>query len=73
MICLLLRFATQFPVLLAFKQVKKESAETEKAWEGAGEKVGLQIWRIVKFKVRKRYFKINILSINTSKLYLNQI
>ena len=33
------------------KNVKKESAETEPAWEGAGEKVGLQIWRIVKFKV----------------------
>lgn len=23
---------------------------TEKAWKGAGEKVGLRIWRIVKFK-----------------------
>ncbi|XP_057306221.1 gelsolin-like protein 1 isoform X2 [Hydractinia symbiolongicarpus] len=33
------------------KKVKKESAETEPAWKGAGEKVGLQIWRIVKFKV----------------------
>ncbi|XP_003388909.1 PREDICTED: gelsolin-like protein 2 [Amphimedon queenslandica] len=33
------------------KQVKKESAQTEKAWQGAGEKVGIQIWRIVKFKV----------------------
>ncbi|XP_071808772.1 gelsolin-like protein 2 [Asterias amurensis] len=33
------------------KQVKKESAESEPAWKGAGEKVGLQIWRIVKFKV----------------------
>ena len=32
-------------------QVKKAAAETEKAWEGAGQKVGLQIWRIVKFKV----------------------
>ncbi|XP_064392049.1 gelsolin-like protein 2 [Halichondria panicea] len=34
------------------KQVKKESAETEPAWKGAGEKVGIQIWRIVKFKVK---------------------
>jgi len=33
------------------KNVKKESAQTEKAWANAGEKLGLQIWRIVKFKV----------------------
>jgi len=33
------------------KKVKKESAETETAWKGAGQKVGVQIWRIVKFKV----------------------
>ncbi|KAH9500586.1 hypothetical protein Btru_076981, partial [Bulinus truncatus] len=33
------------------KNVKKESAQTEPAWKNAGEKVGLQIWRIVKFKV----------------------
>lgn len=33
------------------KQVKKESACAEPAWEGAGQEVGLQIWRIVKFKV----------------------
>lgn len=33
-------------------QVKKSSAETEKAWKGAGERVGIQIWRIVKFQVR---------------------
>jgi gelsolin len=33
------------------KQVKKASAETEPAWRGAGQKVGIQIWRIVKFKV----------------------
>ena len=32
-------------------QVKKASAETEPAWKGAGSKVGLQVWRIVKFKV----------------------
>lgn len=35
-------------------QVKKASAETEKAWAGAGQKVGIQIWRIVKFKVLDR-------------------
>lgn len=34
------------------RQVKKESAQTEPAWKGAGEKPGLQIWRIVKFKVK---------------------
>ncbi|XP_041379050.1 gelsolin-like protein 1 [Gigantopelta aegis] len=33
------------------RKVKKEAAQTEKAWIGAGKKVGLQIWRIVKFKV----------------------
>jgi gelsolin len=33
------------------KQVKKESAATEPAWKNAGQKVGLKIWRIVKFKV----------------------
>jgi gelsolin len=33
------------------KQVKKESASKEPAWRQAGKKVGLQIWRIVKFKV----------------------
>ncbi|XP_071953968.1 gelsolin-like protein 1 [Antedon mediterranea] len=33
------------------KNVKKASAETEPAWQGAGQKVGMQIWRIVKFKV----------------------
>ena len=32
-------------------QVKKESAETEPAWQGAGADVGVQVWRIVKFKV----------------------
>lgn len=34
------------------KNVKKESAATEKAWKNAGGKVGLQIWRIVKFQVK---------------------
>jgi len=33
------------------KQVKKESAESEPAWQGAGQEVGLKIWRIVKFQV----------------------
>lgn len=33
------------------KNVKKESAASEPAWKGAGSKVGLKIWRIVKFKV----------------------
>ncbi|KAL4219351.1 hypothetical protein ACF0H5_021931 [Mactra antiquata] len=33
------------------KDVKKSSAETEQAWKHAGTKVGLQIWRIVNFKV----------------------
>ncbi|KAL9956018.1 hypothetical protein ACROYT_G037435 [Oculina patagonica] len=33
------------------KNVKRAAAGTEKAWQNAGESVGLQIWRIVKFKV----------------------
>ncbi|XP_065890487.1 gelsolin-like protein 2 [Dysidea avara] len=33
------------------RNVKKASAETEPAWKGAGQAVGMQIWRIVKFKV----------------------
>ncbi|KAK3103108.1 hypothetical protein FSP39_016515 [Pinctada imbricata] len=32
------------------KQVKKESAQSEPAWKGAGQQVGLQIWRIVTYK-----------------------
>ena len=31
--------------------MKKDAAETEKAWKGAGQAVGIKIWRIVKFKV----------------------
>lgn len=33
------------------RRVKKDSAKTEPAWQGAGTAVGLKIWRIVKFKV----------------------
>ncbi|KAL3851789.1 hypothetical protein ACJMK2_015498 [Sinanodonta woodiana] len=33
------------------KQVKKSAAETEPAWKKTGKAPGLQIWRIVKFKV----------------------
>ncbi|XP_069141092.1 gelsolin-like protein 2 [Argopecten irradians] len=33
------------------RDVKKSAAETEPAWEGAGQEPGLQVWRIVKFKV----------------------
>ncbi|XP_062521639.1 gelsolin-like protein 2 [Corticium candelabrum] len=33
------------------RNVKKASAETEEAWQGAGSNVGIQVWRIVKFKV----------------------
>ncbi|KAL3852449.1 hypothetical protein ACJMK2_016086 [Sinanodonta woodiana] len=33
------------------RQVKKGSAMTEPAWKDAGQEVGLQIWRIVKFQV----------------------
>lgn len=33
------------------RQVKKDAAMTEPAWQGAGQEVGLKIWRIVKFQV----------------------
>jgi len=33
------------------KKVRAEAAATEKAWKNAGKEVGLQIWRIEKFKV----------------------
>ncbi|CAG5121225.1 unnamed protein product, partial [Candidula unifasciata] len=33
------------------RHVKKEAAQTEPAWKGAGKEVGLQIWKIVNFKV----------------------
>jgi len=34
------------------RKIKKASAETEVAWKGAGQKPGLQIWRIEQFKVK---------------------
>jgi len=33
------------------RATKKKSANTEPAWKGAGQKVGMEIWRIEKFKV----------------------
>lgn len=37
----------------ADRAVKKESALTEPAWKGSGQRVGLEIWRINQFKVEK--------------------
>ncbi|XP_063692078.1 gelsolin-like protein 2 [Bolinopsis microptera] len=35
------------------KGVKKDSANAEPAWHGSGQEVGLEIWRVVKFKIEK--------------------
>ena len=42
---------TQLFLTTPFTQIKQASAQGEEAWKGAGTKVGLQVWRIVKFKV----------------------
>jgi gelsolin len=34
------------------KQIKQATAEGESAWEGIGEKPGLKVWRIEKFRVK---------------------
>ena len=34
------------------KEMRKEAAQKEKAWEGIGQEKGIQIWRIEKFKVK---------------------
>ena len=33
------------------RKVKEAAAEAEEAWQGSGEEVGVEIWRIVKFQV----------------------
>jgi len=35
------------------RELREAAAKTEKAWEGAGSKAGIQVWRIEKFKVKK--------------------
>lgn len=35
------------------KGVKRDAAEKEPAWNGSGQEVGLEIWRVVKFKIEK--------------------
>jgi len=35
------------------RAVKKDAAKLEPAWDGSGHKVGLEIWRVVKFKIQK--------------------
>ena len=37
-------------------QIKKASAQGEDAWKEAGTKEGVQVWRIVKFKVRNYWW-----------------
>lgn len=36
------------------KDAKLAAAKTEPAWEGAGAKVGIEVWRIEKFKVKRQ-------------------
>jgi len=35
------------------KGVKRDAANKEPAWQGSGQEVGLEIWRVVKFKIQK--------------------
>jgi len=35
------------------KKLKRDAAATEKAWKGAGQKVGLKIWRVKEFELLK--------------------
>eukprot|EP00457_Paulinella_chromatophora_P007581 gb/GEZN01007604.1/.p1 GENE.gb/GEZN01007604.1/~~gb/GEZN01007604.1/.p1 ORF type:complete len:371 (-),score=80.83 gb/GEZN01007604.1/:331-1443(-) len=39
------------------KDAKLNAAKTEKAWNGAGQKVGIEVWRIEKFKVIRQDVK----------------
>lgn len=49
--CCCLQYSYLQVVLDFFSQIKKASAEGEDAWKEAGTKEGLQVWRIVQFKV----------------------
>ncbi|KXJ09357.1 Gelsolin-like protein 1 [Exaiptasia diaphana] len=33
------------------RSVRKDAANTEKAWQNAGQKPGVEVWRINKFKI----------------------
>lgn len=53
------------------KKIKEASAQGEKAWEGAGTKEGLQIWRIEQFKVKKSKDRPGKFYENDSYIVLN--
>lgn len=42
---------------LSMAQIKEASAHGEDAWRGAGKSVGVQVWRIVQFKVHNRCYR----------------
>lgn len=53
------------------KKIKEASAQGEKAWEGVGKEVGLDIWRIEKFKVKRSQTKDGEFYENDSYIVMN--
>ena len=58
-----------FPGSDTEKEVKKAAAETEEAWSGCGQGVGLKIWRIVQVSFQLLNFFFDYLQIIFEKFY----